>query len=419
MGSTRSKPSECGGGYHCEPMILALIDYLRFRTGTGRYSTARPSGHIGAGFLGSLSTQTVSILKPGDILFLRGMEDWRSWLVMYLTDSDISHVAWYAGNHRIVHATTGGVVEADLSGLNGRRNLILPLVAPTDTKTRDALIASARSMIGTPYGWATVLRKGWFRISGRYWPGFRLRFMWDLMILLLIPGTLLTLVLHLPRACSVIGSLGIPPWTLLNWARWTRDPVPSGEMVGPAELFVWARRNGFRTVVDGQRAERPAGSDLIAAELHVFVKRESLPTVAQWFAQVTNTPQPSARSTALTWESTSRLGGADGGIEMSIQEALRVAHRFGIDSRVKEYDACVSFRADTEPESWLMLIRAASVLASVAHGLLYNPMGANPFVPAEEAQGWCERNAPVLFLAIRAKEESSLRANPAGRPLQR
>ena len=130
--------------------------------------------------------QLVRLLKPGDVIFVRGGNWIGSWLVMYLTSSWVSHVATYVGNGEVIHATTQGVVLDPLQSLvSNERDGILPFMLPLSDEERAAIVDRQMSMLGTPYSLRVVAFKAFLIISGRLWTYFRWKFAFDLLILLL------------------------------------------------------------------------------------------------------------------------------------------------------------------------------------------------------------------------------------------
>ena len=63
-----------------------------------------------------------------------------SWLIMYLTSSEISHAAFYLGNREIAHATLSGVRVEPIESLLDPNSRILPgiLPIPDDTEPKSS-----------------------------------------------------------------------------------------------------------------------------------------------------------------------------------------------------------------------------------------------------------------------------------------
>jgi hypothetical protein len=167
--------------------VFALLDYLRYRKRSGRFSRYTTQSYMGAAFEGGLSRRAVEALQPGAMLFVETLSDWRSWLIMYLTNSEVSHVAMYVGDGEILHATTSGSARQPLSALYSPDIRILPGV-PSFVKGKGSIFAKGdfADLVGLPYPWWIVVRKGVRILTGRDWPYFRWRFWIDLAVLFLL-----------------------------------------------------------------------------------------------------------------------------------------------------------------------------------------------------------------------------------------
>jgi len=77
---------------------------------SGRFAPDFTKSVMGAAFEGGLPEKAVRMLRPGDVLFVQTFGSLLSWLVMYFTKSEISHVAFYVGNKQIAHSPMSGVV---------------------------------------------------------------------------------------------------------------------------------------------------------------------------------------------------------------------------------------------------------------------------------------------------------------------
>lgn len=133
-------------------MIFALWDYLKYRGRAGRFSVGSPDSVVGAAFQERIPQAAIALLSPGDPIFVSSYGSFSSWVIMYLTRSEISHVVTYAGEDKVLHAVPSeGVVEEDLSSIEGPSSRLLPchldLSDIQRTKYRDVL----RSHLGLGY----------------------------------------------------------------------------------------------------------------------------------------------------------------------------------------------------------------------------------------------------------------------------
>lgn len=135
---------------------------------------------------GGFPDQLVPLLKPGDVIFVRGGSWFGSWIVMYLTSSWVSHVATYIGDGDVIHATLGGVRVDSLRALTSiKRDGLLPFLMPYSDDERMAITEEHKRLLGTPYGMRVVAIKVFLILSGRLWKYYRWKFALDLAFLLL------------------------------------------------------------------------------------------------------------------------------------------------------------------------------------------------------------------------------------------
>ena len=180
---------------------------------------------MGGAFEGELPDTVLSILKPGDVIFIQSFGWWVSWLILYLTNSHISHVAWYIGNHRISHATKNlGVIIEPIESLYDSDTRILPCIWHMPEETRSKIEAEIRTnWLNRPYDARIVVLKGLRIILGRDWPEYRWAFLFDISFFLLLIDLPLVFYFGFP-----VLSLLIPIYLLIlliNRALSKRHPV--------------------------------------------------------------------------------------------------------------------------------------------------------------------------------------------------
>lgn len=167
-------------------MFFALRDYFNYRGKKGRFARSYKASFMGAAFQGGLPPTAISLLKSGDVLFVETLNSWMSWLVMYMTKSEISHVALYVGNHSIAHATLDGAAIEPIEVLYDEETRILPLISPIPDETRQLVLPYFKDeLCGVPYGWRDVIKKATRIFLGRDWRYFRWSFLVDLIVVLL------------------------------------------------------------------------------------------------------------------------------------------------------------------------------------------------------------------------------------------
>lgn len=197
-------------------------------------------------FQGSLPDLLIRDLIPGDTLFVQTLHSFPSWLIMYLTKSEVTHVATYIGGRRIVHATLAGTIEEPLDNLFSPDTILFACSWRLTPSQQESAVVAARALVGRGYGWPWVIAKGIFIMTGRDPLYFRGSFLLDLA-LLLIMLTVPFIALHLaplplylfPLYALVVG---------LNFTIARFRPLPAvGPLAKPVEILMlaWAEQCDF------------------------------------------------------------------------------------------------------------------------------------------------------------------------------
>lgn len=166
-------------------MFFALKDYLNYKNKTGRFSRNYKASDMGAAFQGQIPQKALNLLSPGDVIFFQTLNCWISWLIMYLTKSEISHVAIYTGNNLITHTTLSGVISEPIQGLFDENIRLLPCIVPLEKEHRKKVLPLTEEILGSPYSLASVIKKSFRIINGRDWYYFRFSFILDATLILL------------------------------------------------------------------------------------------------------------------------------------------------------------------------------------------------------------------------------------------
>jgi hypothetical protein len=173
---------------------------------------------------------------------------------MYLTKSEVSHVAWYVGGNTIRHATTSGVVNEPIRVLLNERTIVLPCSLPLTKDERKGIGAYSLEAVGRPFNWGHVILKGLRIVFGRDPFYFRLTFVFDIAVVLM--------VLDAPRLAFGGGPLFICliPFYLLVvaanmvLARIRPLPIEEDSVVKPIDILRIARQMGSAFHVQEQAA---------------------------------------------------------------------------------------------------------------------------------------------------------------------
>jgi hypothetical protein len=207
---------------------------------------------MGGAFDGRLPKSALGVIRPGDVLFVETFESIAAWVVMYLTKSEISHVAFYLGDNRVGHSTplSGGVIES-IEVLYGSTRRILPCVWPMPDSTRPLIEPKLRELyLDTPYNWRVVLAKAAYILSGRDWPYFRASYLADAAIVLAILDAPFMAILHHPVLFWIWPAYALV--VLANAILWRVKPIPFFSRVTekPSELLTDLCNRGATLVFD-------------------------------------------------------------------------------------------------------------------------------------------------------------------------
>lgn len=154
---------------------------------------------MGTAFVGQLPPVVRRTLQLGDFIVVGSMGAWASWAVMYLTKSEISHIAVVLDQDRIVHAVPDrGVVIDPIERLLLENNRLLVGKRSVALMAQREFAARALSKVGSGYDFLGVLSKGVAILVGRVPGYFRVSFIADIVILLLALDAPALLFAHHP-----------------------------------------------------------------------------------------------------------------------------------------------------------------------------------------------------------------------------
>ena len=170
-------------------MIFAAFDYYNYCRKSGRYDRHTGDDIMCGAFNESLPDILVCSLEPGDPIVVGNFESRISWLIMYLTSSQVSHIALYAGNRNIIDQTLGGLAYGPIEDLYGPFNRLLAIKMPTLKDGRQKENISPINVPGVakmPYPKRLVIKKGLQILAGRDGRRFRLKFLADVLLIILL-----------------------------------------------------------------------------------------------------------------------------------------------------------------------------------------------------------------------------------------
>lgn len=232
--------------------MIAIFDYHNYRKRSGRFARKGKKSVMQLAFPDKVPELALSYLEPGDLLFVSTYENWMSWLIMYLTSSEISHVAMYLGNRQIAHMATSGSIAEPIESIYGKNKMILPCHLPFDPNLRMELVNTAKTLANetVPYSWKDVFYRGISILSGRDKFLFRAKFIVDFFTIGLVLDIIPFLLLGYPVfiwLCIVFLLI-----TLANLISPRKDmPSMSQNNVVPFHLFLWARSIGGQCLFNG------------------------------------------------------------------------------------------------------------------------------------------------------------------------
>lgn len=149
-------------------MLFALLDYYRYRSQRGIYSTAYIRERNGP-LLTRENFPDPTVFKPGSVFFIHRRVSLTSWFIMYVTSSPWNHTGIFTGDGTVVEALTGGTIEHPFSDYLDGRSYMSAYTPPYPSANGPMnAVAHVRSMIGVPYNWLGVLRLGAKILLGRH-----------------------------------------------------------------------------------------------------------------------------------------------------------------------------------------------------------------------------------------------------------
>lgn len=204
---------------------------------------------MGGAFQSDAPPKATYLLRPADTLLVQTLDSATSWLVMYLTSSEISHVAAYYGNGQIIHSTSAGVSIDPIESLFNQNTRVLLTQWNYSDDERAAVVKRLEDLPDMRYAWDVVFFKGIRILSGRDWPYFRWRFAADIAIVTVALDLPALLLLHQPVLTWLI-----PCYLALiifHWLFWKIKPLPFNDRTGkPCDMLRIIEGSGGAIIFD-------------------------------------------------------------------------------------------------------------------------------------------------------------------------
>ncbi|MGA2774972.1 MAG: hypothetical protein ABSE81_02785 [Candidatus Omnitrophota bacterium] len=176
-------------------MLFATIDAISYILRVGKYGDNKKSP-MGCGFHECISEEALTLLKPGDLIFLCTYNNLLAWVIMYFTSINITHVSLYVGNGEILHSTLSGVRQEKVEVLFGINSRLLPCHMTKLNLNQGNVTASSKKFVGMPYGWRTIFKKALLIVTARYKKFVNWKLTVDIVILLLFVGVVFKYLFH-------------------------------------------------------------------------------------------------------------------------------------------------------------------------------------------------------------------------------
>jgi hypothetical protein len=175
-------------------MILALLDYWKYRKRKGRYSHQALTKQ-GLQLATLSNFQNYKSYPLGHLLFASTTGSTLSWTVMYCTNSTLSHTAMFYGNGILQDCTTSGVIRHSFENYLDGESYLRVIPPPRGTDLAHTLKFMNESL-GARYNWP-----GLFRLFSHILIGNHLDFSWriyfDVLLTLIITSWLTGLAMPL------------------------------------------------------------------------------------------------------------------------------------------------------------------------------------------------------------------------------
>ena len=145
-------------------MIFAICDYYRYARRTGKYS---PEKMCDQNLILANADNFPSDIKlsDADLLFVSTSGSLLSWLVMYYTNSVISHVATLTKEGDVYDCTTNGVIKHHLRNYLDNKSY-LGIASVKGEFDSSKTIEFLEKQIGKSYAWGKVIRLFFLHIFG-------------------------------------------------------------------------------------------------------------------------------------------------------------------------------------------------------------------------------------------------------------
>jgi hypothetical protein len=168
-------------------MIFAALDYWAFRRKRRQYDVTRSGNQLSSLFEGSIPSEVATKLEQGDVVFTSNLRSGLSWIIRYLTGSQLTHVVIVTGPGTVMDTTLSGVAIRPLNELYAEQIRFAPMHSPLTESERvsEGLGFRALPYLGKPYAKLEVMKIAVGALLNYYPRFFRMAFVADMFIFLL------------------------------------------------------------------------------------------------------------------------------------------------------------------------------------------------------------------------------------------
>ncbi|MFF0647257.1 hypothetical protein ACFYVV_27040 [Streptomyces tendae] len=149
-------------------MLFAAIDFVMYRFQRGRYSDQSLTREGWLRATGGNIADLIQRTSPGQMFFLHRRISFVAWGIMYVDNqATANHVGVFVEDGNVVEALTStGVTKRSFTEYVDNNSYLRVTKIPLTDEQQTSILKNAQSYLGAPYGWGTIGRILWQRISG-------------------------------------------------------------------------------------------------------------------------------------------------------------------------------------------------------------------------------------------------------------
>jgi hypothetical protein len=166
-------------------MLIALMDWIRYKCGIGHYSTSKLEG-LGAFKATPDTFKGINArVAYGDSLFVHSKNSFVGWAIMYVTHGSWNHVGILTGRGTVLEAIGAGTGEYDFSKYFDGQHYLMIVRVPITPEQRQAAETFVNVNQGNLYDYWGIVRILVTTLVNEH-ADYRLTFTIDIMIVLFV-----------------------------------------------------------------------------------------------------------------------------------------------------------------------------------------------------------------------------------------